>query len=395
MFEELDQGLLQSTVPPAVLLPHEETFTTYPTVVQQAKNNMQRLPHCVLLTKVGGFYELYLHQATEYGPLLNLKVAVKKTNAGPVAMAGFPASQIDRFLKILVEELGKHVALSEETPRDSLQKAKSGGPLFDRQVKRVITPGTLIDEHFLSPYEHNYLLAISTERAGLEMKGVAPHNELAQDHTALGIAWLDLSSGDFFTQSVELAKLSTVLARIRAREVILDLDSRTAVGYRVQTMLAEGGHVVTPVPHSGESLTSDLWADAFDEPARVATLEQFSNNELLAMMLVLGYIRTQIPDSVLHLRTPIRRQMNEHMSIDRNSLRNLEILKTLRDGYHKGSLLHAVRRTSTESGARLLAYRLSTFRLIRLLVGILNLIQPHHRCPLKSSRKDWILLRRL
>lgn len=364
MFDELNQGMIHPTVVPEALLPDGEAFTTYPTVVHQAKNNMQRLPHCVLLTKVGGFYELYFHQATEYGPLLNLKVAVKKTNAGPVAMAGFPASQIDKFLKILVQDLGKHVALSEETPRDPVQKIRSGSPLFDRQVKRVITPGTLIDEHFLSPYENNFLLAISTQQTGLEPKSPVLDKELLQDDITLGIAWLDLSSGDFFTQSIELSKLSTVLARIRAREVILDLDSQTAIGRRVCTMLASVGQVATQVPHLEDSLTSDSWLKAFDQPARAPTIEQFSKFELLAMSLVLRYVHTQIPDSDLHLRPPTRKQMNEYMSIDRNSLRNLEVLKTLRDGYYKGSLLHAIRRTSTESGARLLAYRLSACRLL-------------------------------
>ena len=58
----------------------------YPTVVQQARRNIDKFDNCILLTRVGGFYELYFEQALEYGPLLNLKVAEKKTSAGPVPM---------------------------------------------------------------------------------------------------------------------------------------------------------------------------------------------------------------------------------------------------------------------------------------------------------------------
>lgn len=58
----------------------------YPTVILQARRNMQKLANCVLLTRLGGFYELYFDQADELGPLLNLKVAQKKTSAGPVSM---------------------------------------------------------------------------------------------------------------------------------------------------------------------------------------------------------------------------------------------------------------------------------------------------------------------
>lgn len=68
----------------------------YPTVVMQARRNMQKFANCVLLTRVGGFYELYFAQADEYGPLLNIKVAQKKTSAGPVSMvSSLPFAAID------------------------------------------------------------------------------------------------------------------------------------------------------------------------------------------------------------------------------------------------------------------------------------------------------------
>lgn len=66
----------------------DEKGPAYPTVVLQARRNMRKFDNCVLLTRVGGFYELYFEHAEEYGPLLNLKVAQKKTNAGPVPMVG-------------------------------------------------------------------------------------------------------------------------------------------------------------------------------------------------------------------------------------------------------------------------------------------------------------------
>lgn len=65
---------------------------SYPTVMLQARRNMQKFDNCVLLTRVGGFYEIYFEQAQEYGPLLNLKVAQRKTAAGPVAMVNTPNS---------------------------------------------------------------------------------------------------------------------------------------------------------------------------------------------------------------------------------------------------------------------------------------------------------------
>ena len=81
VLEELPQGIL-----PLENLPPEDDTPSYPTVILQARANMLKFDKCVLLTRVGGFYELYLDQAEEFGPLLNLKVAQKKTNAGPVSM---------------------------------------------------------------------------------------------------------------------------------------------------------------------------------------------------------------------------------------------------------------------------------------------------------------------
>lgn len=83
--KEIPQGVLipdESAVPPQ----QEEQKPAYPTVIQQHRQNMQKFDNCVLLTRVGGFYEFYFEQAEEIGPLLNLKVSQKRTNAGPVSM---------------------------------------------------------------------------------------------------------------------------------------------------------------------------------------------------------------------------------------------------------------------------------------------------------------------
>lgn len=82
--EDLPQGAL-----PLDPEPVQDEGPAYPTVVLQAQRNMQKFDNCVLLTRVGGFYELYFEHAEEYGPLLNLKVGQKKTSAGPVSMVKF------------------------------------------------------------------------------------------------------------------------------------------------------------------------------------------------------------------------------------------------------------------------------------------------------------------
>src|SRR5687768_16933130 len=77
-----------------------------------------------------------------------------------MSQAGFPFFQLDRYLKILVQDLHRYVAIAEEFRNDAEAQSKSGGLLNDRRVTRIITPGTLIDETFMDPLMNNYVLAI-------------------------------------------------------------------------------------------------------------------------------------------------------------------------------------------------------------------------------------------
>lgn len=84
--DDLPQGVIRAGPLPPRVEEEPPPSPAYPTVVLQARRNMQKFDNCVLLTRVGGFYELYFEHADEYGPLLNLKVAQKKTAAGSVSM---------------------------------------------------------------------------------------------------------------------------------------------------------------------------------------------------------------------------------------------------------------------------------------------------------------------
>ena len=128
---------------------------------------------------------MYFEQAEEYAALLNLKLAYKKTGAGPVPMAGFPFFQLDRFLKILVQDLNKYVAISEEFTNNVADKAKSGGLMFDRKVARIVTPGTLIDEKFMDPYVNNFLLSIHMDTMSLTGGPSHPESTLSGQHKPL------------------------------------------------------------------------------------------------------------------------------------------------------------------------------------------------------------------
>lgn len=297
--------------------------------------------------------------------MLNLKLASKKTKGlGPVPMAGFPFWQLDRFLKILVQDLNRYVAISEEFPTDAAGKVKSGGLLFDRRVARIVTPGTLIDEKFLNPYENNFLLAIHPENLPIDdsrNRNIPTQDVRTNERSRkVGLAWLDLSTGDFFTQGTEIDLLPSALAQIGAREIILSVDIATDVKSQVEAVLGFERHLITLHNPVSTFKSMSQWNELLEVEVDSSFQANFTPAECEAGHQLLDYVRTRLCGFDMKLQPPVRRQLADILSIDRSSMRGLEILQTARDGLGRGSLLHAVNRTVTKSGARLLRDRLTS-----------------------------------
>ncbi|KAG8894833.1 DNA mismatch repair ATPase msh1, partial [Tulasnella sp. 417] len=183
--------------------------------------NLAKFPHCILLTRVGNFYESYFDQAIEVAQLLTIKLTTRLWGGGRVPMAGFPLAHLDRHLKRLVQGHKRFAAICEEF------KSSDGG--FERRVVRVVTPGTLIDESFVNPFENNYLMAISG----------------SESDDQIGMAWTDVATGEFFTQTIPQASLRDEVARIRPKEVVLQDALRTTTSHPIKDALVEESAVVS------------------------------------------------------------------------------------------------------------------------------------------------------
>ena len=264
-----------------------------------------------------------------------------------------------------MQDLGKYVAISEEFANDPSQKVKSGGLMFDRKVTRIITPGTLIDEKFMDPWENNYLLSIYADSKHGDLEAQSSESLDSVDSPRrtsfqeIGLAWLDLSSGDFFTQRTDIVSLPSVIARIGPREVIIDHAFQKEEHSRIIPILKDGQQTITY--HEPANITGKVadWAPMLEDTAAALDPSNFTTVEVAAGNFLLQYVNTQLQGNKAQLQTPVQRHDEEYMMIDKNSLRALEVKSTLRDGNFEGSLLHSVRRTATKSGARLLSQRLS------------------------------------
>lgn len=260
--------------------------------------------------------------------------------------------------------------------------------MHDRRVARIITPGTLIDEQFMDPYASNYVMAIhlpaggesqeqnehrDLDQASLDsnespvvvppnhagIRATSPDAPTAEASVPIGLAWLDLSTGHFFTQDTTLASLGSILSRVSPREVVLDEDLQSCAGHEIFSILAEERYLITYSPRGHMAAVSD-WTPMLESEIPSYTLEAFTEQEVQAGGLLLHYVKDRLRGIDMKLQPPQRHETMQVMNIDKNSMRALEIKQTIRDGAFRGSLLHAIRRTVTKSGARLLNEWLSS-----------------------------------
>ncbi|EMD41731.1 hypothetical protein CERSUDRAFT_42929 [Gelatoporia subvermispora B] len=328
------------------------TTTTLPALIQA---NLQKYPHCILLTRVGQFYESYFDQAIEVARLLNIKLTKRTFGGIRTPMCGFPLTHLDRHMKALVQHNKKFVALCEEFP-----VTRYGSTIFERRVVRIVTPGTLIDESFLNPYENNYLLSISSGQSSAVIP-VEPSNS-----DAVGLAWIDVSTGEFFTKNTTCEGLHDEVVRINPREVVLESTLLQTPSHPIRLAVAEEGYFVSyssaaadgssdnVIPKAGvvpsmDDVTSHTDAMPLTEGSAL------SDTEAEAVSLLTTYLRDHLLEHMPQLSSPTKESVSGRMQIDAHTLKALEIREGFRDGGAVGSLLSVIKRTVTTSGTRLLA----------------------------------------
>ncbi|TFK40961.1 muts domain V-domain-containing protein [Crucibulum laeve] len=310
--------------------------------------NLARFPHCLLLTRVGQFYESYFEQAIEVSRLLNIKLTSRRWNGGRIHMCGFPLMHLDKYLKVLVQENKRFVAMCEEYPRYSPAGVKE----FERRVARIITPGTLIDEPFLNPYENNYLLAISTQM--FDHQGPTT---LSPVDNPIGLAWMDVSTGEFFSKTSSYENIQDEIAQISPKEVVLDRRVQANNDHPVVCALVEEGTFTSYVDckpsYTDSALLSEFMEWKAGEGMMIRNL--FTPQEGSAIELLTMFLRENLLEHMPKLGSPQRVSAQNRMQIDAHTIKALEIRENVYEGGNKGTLFSVIKRTSTSGGTRLLS----------------------------------------
>lgn len=299
-------------------------------LMRQYHSLKQQVPGALLFFRLGDFYELFFEDAVTAARELEITLTSRNKDAEqPVPMCGVPHHSADNYVARLIGR-GYRVAICEQ-----MEQPGPGKKLVRREVTRIVTPGTATDANMLRTRENNYLAAV------------------ARKGESAGLAYVDVSTGEFRTTEIALAEAGAALEALSAREVLL------AEGMT-------GGELA----HGRVRTDLEPWVFAADYAER--TLKEhfgllsldgcgLEGRELAvgAAGAVLHYLRDTQRAALTHLERPGFFDRNEAMVLDAVTVRNLELVEPLFAGETKESTLVAVLdETMTGMGARLLRRRL-------------------------------------
>lgn len=280
-------------------------------------------PDMLLFYRMGDFYELFHEDAVRAAKLLEITLTQRgASNGQPIKMAGVPFHSAEPYLARLVK-LGVSIAICEQIG----DPATSKGPV-ERKVVRIVTPGTLTDSALLDEKRDNILLALHE------------HNGI------LGIAWLNLASGQFFVSETKSENISSELERLQPSEILMAEN------------ISPPGNYIAAIK------TLPDWH--FDQTnARRSLCHQFATHDLAgfgcddytaglaAAGALLGYARLTQGQSIAHIRSIQVHSADDYVRMDAATRRNLEISQTLR-GEAAPTLLSLMDTCASNMGSRFL-----------------------------------------
>jgi len=288
-------------------------------------------PDAVLFFRLGDFYETFDEDAEVAAQELDLQLTSRPVAKDVrVPMAGVPHHAVEGYVARLIEK-GYRVAIAEQVGEST------GKGLVHREVTRVITPGTVVEPTLLEAKRSNYLAAflIEEERAGL--------------------AYVDITTGEFATTQVAREEMQRELARLQPRECLV------VKGQEAQVEALSLGVHVTPLP--AYRFEAGAARQALLDHFEVTTLEGFGcEGKPLATRAagaILQYLRDTQRNALPQLTTLRTYATDRFLLLDPVSRRNLELTETLRERKVQGSLLGELDGTLTAMGGRLLRARLA------------------------------------
>ncbi|MBE9005114.1 DNA mismatch repair protein MutS [Fortiea sp. LEGE XX443] len=335
----------QPTEPNQPPAPHADTRlvdrSKLSKMYQHYVETKDKYPHALLLYRVGDFFETFFQDAVTVSRELELVLTSKHGGeVGRVAMTGVPHHAWERYTTLLVEK-GYAVVIC-----DQVEDASEAVGLVRREVTRILTPGTLLEEGMLKSSRNNYLAAVV----------------IAGSHW--GLAYADISTGEFLTtQDSDLEHLTQELMRLQPSEVLFPTNAPD-----LGVLLRPGEtspHLPQCLPpsfcyslRSQVPFTQGEARSKLLQKFKVRSLEGLGCDHLPLAVRAAGGLLEYVEDTQKENTVSLQRlrtyTLTDYLIIDHQTRRNLEITQTVRDGTFHGSLLWSLDRTSTAMGSRAL-----------------------------------------
>ncbi|MFP4085833.1 MAG: DNA mismatch repair protein MutS [Desulfobacteraceae bacterium] len=297
-------------------------------MLRQYTGIKDEFPDAILFFRMGDFYEMFFDDAQIASKILGITLTARGAlNGEKVPMCGIPYHASKTYIGKLVKN-GCKVAICEQTG-----DPKSSKGVVKREVVRLVTPGSVVDEQDVSHPENLYMAAVSSGRGGY------------------GLAHVDLSTGDFrVTQVQTLEQLSDELGRINPAELLIPendplSNNESLSPYRIEVLESEAF-----APGEAEALLK--------EQLGVGSLAGFGCRDIPQGIIAAGalvyYVRETQKSLPSHIKEIIRYHVGDFMALDEATVYHLELLRTMRRQSVKGSLFQVLDKTVTPMGGRLL-----------------------------------------
>lgn len=287
-------------------------------------------PGTILLFRVGDFYETFSDDAVLVSKELGITLTKRNNGGDQTPLAGFPFHSLDTYLPKLVKK-GHKVAVCDQT--ESPDEAKQAGrKIVTREVTEITTPGVTLSEKLLEHKRNNYIVSL----------------HWAKDR--IGVAFSDISTGEFGLSEVSERELDSLLAAIQPSEILISAKLKNKLG---DEFLKFNISYIEDWVYEGDYGYKILIKHFETHSLKGFGVEQLKTAQVAAGSLM-HYMQETQKAYLRHLRRLYAYESNEYMSLDPATKRNLELTASIQEGSVDGTLISIMDKTCTAMGGRLL-----------------------------------------
>jgi DNA mismatch repair protein MutS len=298
---------------------YESDINDLTPAMKQFKKVKEKYPDCVIFFRMGDFYEMFFEDAKIASRALN--ITLTKRSGAP--LAGIPWKNLDVYLTRMIKQ-GHKVAICEQMEDPRTVK----GRVVERDVVRIVTPGTVTSTEMLDNKSNNYLISV------------------VQTNGKIGLAAADISTGEFSATEVDTKEqLDNEITRFNPAEIVVPESSQL----KTELYTTKYDDRFFTFENAYKELTTHF---------KTINLEGYGIEDKETAIMAAGALLNYLNDTQRNSTTQITKlrwfETANTMIIDKSTARNLELVRNIKDGTARGSLLEAVDKTTTSMGSRLL-----------------------------------------